>query len=211
MVWLGSGQARGMTGLPPPPTVRPSAPPTPSAGSGVRIASRTSGIDRVWGSAVGAIVVLIAAMIGGVLLLTASVDTSAPLLMLVPALIFSLVMLAVMVRTWRSLRAITIPIELDHAGLVLRAPQGDLRCPWEAVAGIGFGRIGFTRTLVVRLHPQAGPGAPGIETTLPPRVWRIIRRHGLRYAAWLLDIDTPGLAEAIGRTSGGRVQLMPSI
>ncbi|CAN5523341.1 hypothetical protein BH10ACT1_BH10ACT1_07070 [soil metagenome] len=176
--------------------------------SAVRIASRRSGIDRVWGTVLGVVVLVIGAVLAGVVLLAMQVDDSGPYLMLLPLAPFTVLVLWMVGRTWRQLRSITIPLELDPVGLVLRAPQGSLRCPWEAVASIGFGRLGLTRTLVVRLHPQAGPGAPGIETTLPPRAWRTIQRHGLRYAAWLLDIDDQRMAAAVADLSGGRVHLV---
>lgn len=191
------------------PVTSPSAP-------NLQIASRRSGIDRVWGSVFAVAVVLTGALVVGfalvALALEAPSDDGAVLVIFAPVAPFFLFLLWRIWRSWRQLRAISTPVELDTHGLTLQAPQGTVRCPWEAVTSIGFGRIGLlrTRVIVIRLHPQAGPGVAGIESTVPPRSWHSIHRHGLRYATWLLDIEDHELATAIATLSADRVHLLPA-
>lgn len=188
-----------MTGLQPPPS-----PPY------LKIASRRSGIDRVFGTAVAVMVLVLVVGVGAITFIAVEAESRGLAFVAVtPTVVIALLFVWSIVRTWRRLRSITTPIELDHGGLVLHAPQGAVRCPWEAVTSIGFGRNALTRVLIVRLHPEAGPEVPGLGSTLPPRVWRVIRRSGFRYATWLLDIGEADLAAAIAHFSRGRVHLAP--
>lgn len=185
--------------------------PTSPSALNLRIASRRSSIDRVWGSAFAIAVVVIGAVVVALALVAPSGDGSM-LVIFAPVAPFFLYLLWTIGHTWHKLRSISTPLELDTYGLTLQSPRGTVRCPWGAVTSIGFSRIGLlgTRLIVIRLHPKAGPGAPGIESTMPPRSWRTIHRHGLRYATWLLDIDDHQLAAAIAKLSADRVQLLPT-
>ena len=113
-------------------------------------------------------------------------------------------------RLWVATRRIAQPLELSAQGWPSTPRADAVAFPWAAVAAVGILRVGLTSRLVVRLHPRAGPGAPGVSGTLTPAGWRIVRRRGLQLSLRTLQISPEELGWAVERSSAGRFRpLLP--
>jgi hypothetical protein len=74
--------------------------------------------------------------------------------------------------------AISEPLTIDGRGFAMNTVAGHLEVPWEAVTGFGIRRRLWNRFLVLRLHPAAQPGSPGVETDISARYWARMQRYG---------------------------------
>lgn len=116
----------------------------------------------------------------------------------------SLINLAVYVWIWTTTRRLVEPFVASTAGVLFRTPRGEVEVPWEAVRAITISRVLGRPQLNVQLHPAAGPGAPGVRTTLSPGGWRTVRRAGLRLSLRLVREPVPVVSTAIAELSRGR-------
>lgn len=121
---------------------------------------------------------------------------AAPLVALMPGVV-------VQALAWSATRRIEQPLEVSRQGMAFDTPRGRLAFPWEAVTGLWMS-AGRSPRLTVQLHPQVGPGAPGVVSNLTPAGWRLVRRQGLVIALRAVEIAPAELARAIGQCSGGR-------
>ncbi|GAB3929856.1 hypothetical protein GCM10011575_28150 [Microlunatus endophyticus] len=74
--------------------------------------------------------------------------------------------------------AISEPLTIDGRGFAMNTAAGRMEVPWEAVTGVEVRRRLWNRFLVLRLHPAAQPGSPGVQTDLSARYWTRMQRYG---------------------------------
>lgn len=104
--------------------------------------------------------------------------------------------------------AISEPLTLNTWGFAMNTPHGRVEMPWEAVAGVAFRKVLVNRVHFLQLHPNAGPGSPGVQTDVPDRHWNRIRRNGLMLGPKGIHADLDEVAAAIGHFSGGRARIL---
>ncbi len=78
------------------------------------------------------------------------------------------------------------------------------RCPGKRSAAVTVSRVLRRPQLNVWLHPAAGPGAPGVSTTLSAGGWRTIQRAGLRLSLRIVVEPLPVVLDAVADLSRGR-------
>ena len=112
---------------------------------------------------------------------------------------------------WASTRRIAYPLEVGPLGMVFDTPRGRVAFPWEAVTGVALLRSATGTRLVVQLHPQAGPGAPGVTGDLTRGGWRLVRRQGFQLSMRVVLISPEELGQAVEHYSRGRFRpLLPA-
>ena len=110
---------------------------------------------------------------------------------------------------WTGTRRIEHPVTVGPQGMAFETPQGGLAVPWEAVTALAITSDRRAPMLVVRLHPQVAPGAPGVSNTLVASGWRLVRRQGLRVALRAVETSPEELGRAIALASSGRFPNAP--
>jgi hypothetical protein len=175
-----------------------------ATGTPVRIPLDRARVDRTWGRLILGTVLLVAVLLGALtaLLLHAGaglVDVM-PLLIVLPlaaawvAITFGI--------SWRRLRGVEVPLELDGHGITLRSPYGDVVAPWEAVASASI----EPRRLGPWLRVRVAPG--GFTTTVTQRSYlRTLERQGFRYTLRVLAVDADQLRAVFAQQSAGRVHV----
>jgi hypothetical protein len=168
----------------------------------LRLETRRSAVDRSFGLIVGLFALPIAIDVA-MLVFVVSHDAGelAALAFLVPLVLLTLLELTQCYQ-WGATRALEWLLWVSDAGLVFFTPRGRVELPWEAVTGVGIGQVLWTQQLTVWV--QAGPGSPGVVSTVPAATWRVIRRRGLRLSLRLVHLPPADVAEAISAFSRGR-------
>lgn len=164
-----------------------------------------SAVDRQYALVVGLWALLAAIGVVGFVLLLANVAQVGPAAG--APLVFAFICvpnLAVYLWIWRSTRRLDQPLVVSAAGMQFQTPRGEVSVPWEAVRTITLNRVLGRPQLTAALDPAAGPGAPGIRSTLPNGAWRTIRRTGLRLSFRIVTEPAPVVARAIVDHSRGR-------
>ena len=155
-----------------------------------------------------AVLVVYAAILTGLLVAAvALLDGVALLLVLVGLTLFWVLHSGLYVFTWTRMRRVSHPLGLHGDGVHARSQLGELVAPWEAVASLGRERAWNGRRLRIRLVPPGDARRAGVVARVPQRLVELIDRRGMRYSLRALDIDLPGLREAVVVQSGGRVQV----
>jgi hypothetical protein len=156
------------------------------------------------GMSVGLFVLVIALDLAGLVFVTsADAGTLAGLVFLGP-LAFMVAVFGFQCYVWGASRSIEWPLWVGDTGLVFFTPRGRVELPWAAVTGVGFTRVMLAHQLTVAVHPDAGPGSPGVVTTVPEAQWRVIHRLGLRLPVRHLQVPPAEIAAVIAACSRGR-------
>jgi hypothetical protein len=175
----------------------------------VRVGTQRTSLDRAMGLSVGIFVLVIALDLAGLVFVTAAdAGTLAGLVFLGP-LVVVVTMTAFQCYVWGASRSIEWPLWVGDDGLVFFTPHGRVELPWDAVTGVGFRRVLWAQQLQVTVHPQAGPGSPGVVTTVTPARWRSIHRAGLLLPVRHLQIPAVEIAAATAACSRGRWTPVP--
>ncbi len=170
----------------------------------LRLETRRSAVDRSFALIVGLFglpVAIDVAML--VFVVYADAGGLAALAFLVPLVLLVLVELTQCYQ-WGATRAIEWPLWVGEGGLVFFTPRGRVELPWDAVTAVGISRVLWTSQLTVGVHPQAGPGSPGVASTMSAATWRLVRRRGLRLSLRLVHLPPAEVAQAISAFSRGR-------
>jgi hypothetical protein len=175
----------------------------------LRIETRRTSVDRLMGLSVGLFVLVMALDVAGLVFVTsADAGTLAGLVFLGP-LAFMVAVTAFQCYAWGATRSLEWPLWVSDDGLVFFTPHGRVELPWDAVTGVAFRSVLWAQQLRVTVHPQAGPGSPGVVTSVPPARWRSIHRTGLLLPVRHLQVPAAEIAAAIAACSRGRWTPVP--
>ena len=176
----------------------------PPTGDCLVLKSNRSAVDRTFRPIVVMYAIVTTALCALIVWAATLIGELAPLalFLLVPVIMAG--SLSVYCYSWGATRAIEWPLQISRAGMLFCTPRGRVEFGWEAVTDVRITQHRLTQQLTVRLHPNAGPGAPGVVTTVPEGGWRLIRRSGVRLSLRVVTCDPTDLAAAIAALSGHR-------
>jgi hypothetical protein len=118
------------------------------------------------------------------------------------AAVAAVFVVAYLVPTWRSNRAIAVPLEIGPAGITMRSCNGEVTAGWDTVSEVALAPAAFgQQVLRVRCAPE-------VFEPLEGRYARsTARKHGLRYGLRVLATTPAALDGAVWHFSGGRFRL----
>ena len=163
-----------------------------------------SRVDRMFAGVAVALALPVLLSVVLAVYLFVAMDAGAQVLVLAIPVVGMAPLLLAQCIVWGATRRIEHPLTVDAHGMTFDTPRGAVSFPWEAVTALGITTTGRAPMLAVRLHPEAGPGAPGIVSTLTPGGWRVLRRQGLRLSLRAVRTSPDELGAAVGHFSNGR-------
>lgn len=160
------------------------------------------------------LVLIVALVVGGSIVLASTGESASSTVQF--AAFFSLVPLITALQLcwqvvdWRRIRSIQVPVVLDDQGVVLRSPQGTVRCPWAGIEAVSLeGRLSGTRLRVRCRAPSEGPAWDEVRWDFASRrKQRFVEAQGMQYSMRLLMVEPDQLAWAVWQHSGDRVRVV---
>lgn len=96
-------------------------------------------------------------------------------------------------------------LTLDAAGLTSNTPQGLLALPWEAIASVETTRRGRHTIAIFRIFEGVDPQSPGVQTTIKPRIFKLLAKKGFRVGSAGIDVPIQTILDATAAFTGGRL------